>query len=176
VALAGQPIALEAGSRVAGSTPAVVATVATDARGRLSYRAPAGPSRRLRLSYTGIPGRLVPLTRTAQLRVRASSTIHASPRTIRGSGRVGCGSGARTCSRTTWGTRARSSFVCDETHLRAGPGIATLLPMIVLWTAVNFLPAIILAVDAHQHGEPSWTVLLVVFGGFLAPVYFWTRR
>ena len=50
------------------------------------------------------------------------------------------------------------------------------LVLMVLWTAVNFLPAIILAVDAYQHGEPSWTVLLVVFGGFLTPVYFWTRR
>ena len=53
-----------------------------------------------------------------------------------------------------------------------------LLPVLlmVLWTAVNFLPAIILAVDANQHGEPAWTVLLIVFGGFLTPVYFWTRR
>jgi len=48
--------------------------------------------------------------------------------------------------------------------------------LMVLWTAVNFLPAIILALDAHQHGAPGWTVLLVVFGGFLTPVYFWTRR
>ena len=48
--------------------------------------------------------------------------------------------------------------------------------LMVLWTAVNFLPAIILAVDAYQHDSPSWTVLLVVFGGFLTPVYFWTRR
>jgi hypothetical protein len=41
---------------------------------------------------------------------------------------------------------------------------------------VNFLPAIILAVDANTHGEPNWTILLIVFGGFLTPVYFWTRR
>jgi hypothetical protein len=47
--------------------------------------------------------------------------------------------------------------------------------LMVLWTAVNFLPAIILALDAHQH-DPPWTVLLVVFGGFLTPVYYWTRR
>jgi hypothetical protein len=52
------------------------------------------------------------------------------------------------------------------------------LPVIlmVLWTAVNFLPAIILAVDANQHGLQTWTVLLIVFGGFLTPVYFWTYR
>jgi len=48
--------------------------------------------------------------------------------------------------------------------------------LMVLWTMVNFLPAIILAVDANQHDEPAWTVLLIVFGGFLTPVYFWTRR
>ena len=46
----------------------------------------------------------------------------------------------------------------------------------LLWTLVNFVPAIVLAVDANQHDEPSWTVLLVIFGGFLTPVYFWTRR
>jgi hypothetical protein len=53
-----------------------------------------------------------------------------------------------------------------------------LLPVLlmVLWTAVNFLPAIILAVDAYQHGEPGWTVALVMFGGFVTPVYFWTQR
>ena len=50
------------------------------------------------------------------------------------------------------------------------------LLLMVAWTLVNFVPAIILAVDAYQHGAPGWTVLLVVFGGFLTPVYFWTRR
>jgi hypothetical protein len=48
--------------------------------------------------------------------------------------------------------------------------------LMLLWTLTNFFPAIILAVDAYQHDEPSWTVLLVLFGGFLTPVYFWTRR
>jgi hypothetical protein len=48
--------------------------------------------------------------------------------------------------------------------------------LMVLWTMVNFFPAIILAVDANQHDAPAWTVLLIVFGGFLTPVYFWTRR
>jgi hypothetical protein len=53
-----------------------------------------------------------------------------------------------------------------------------LLPALLMlaWTVVNFVPAIILALDANQHDEPSWTVLLVVFGGFLTPVYFWTHR
>jgi hypothetical protein len=48
--------------------------------------------------------------------------------------------------------------------------------LMLLWTLVNFVPAILLAVDAFQHDEPNWTVLLVIFGGFLTPVYFWTRR
>jgi hypothetical protein len=53
-----------------------------------------------------------------------------------------------------------------------------LLPLVlmVLWTAVNFLPAIVLAVDAYEHDDPSWTVVLVIFGGFVTPVFFWTRR
>jgi hypothetical protein len=53
-----------------------------------------------------------------------------------------------------------------------------LLPLLLMlaWTLVNFLPAIILAVDAYQHDSPSWTVLMVIFGGFVTPVYFWTRR
>ena len=46
----------------------------------------------------------------------------------------------------------------------------------VAWTLVNFVPAIILAVDANQHDAPSWTVVLVLFGGFVTPIYFWTRR
>jgi hypothetical protein len=61
--------------------------VTTDAKGRFVYRAPAGPSRRLRFLFAGDP-EFAPLTRTAQMRVRASSTIHASPQTLRGGGRV----------------------------------------------------------------------------------------
>jgi hypothetical protein len=87
VPVAGQGIAVEATSRAAGSSPAVVATVTTDAEGRFTYRAPAGPSRRLRFVFAGASG-LAPLARTAQLRVRASSTIRATPRTLRGGGHV----------------------------------------------------------------------------------------
>jgi len=85
--LAGQAVAVEETSRAAGSSPTVVGTVTTDAKGRFAYRAPAGPSRRVRFVFAGVSG-FAPLTRTAQLRVRASSTIHASPRTLRGDGRV----------------------------------------------------------------------------------------
>jgi hypothetical protein len=87
VALAGQAVAVEQTSRAAGSSPTVVATVTTDAKGRFTYRAPRGPSRRLRLIYAGADG-LAPLTRTAQLRVRATSSIRASRATLRGGGRV----------------------------------------------------------------------------------------
>ena len=48
--------------------------------------------------------------------------------------------------------------------------------LMVAWTLVNFVPSIILAVDANQHDAPSWTVVLVLFGGFVTPIYFWTRR
>ena len=53
-----------------------------------------------------------------------------------------------------------------------------LLPVLLMvaWTMVNFLPAIILAVDAYHHDSATWTVLLIVFGGFLTPVYYWTYR
>jgi hypothetical protein len=87
VPLAGQAVAVEQTSRAAGSSSTVVATVTTDARGRFTYRAPTGPSRRLRFIYAGASG-LAPLTRSAQLRVRATSTIHASRTRLRGGGRV----------------------------------------------------------------------------------------
>ena len=85
--LAGQPIAIESTPRVAGAGPRIVATVTTSSRGGFTYRAPAGVSRTLRFLFNGAAD-LVPLTRTAQLRVRASSTISASPRVLRGRGRV----------------------------------------------------------------------------------------
>ena len=59
--------------------------------------------------------------------------------------------------------------------------VAALLLML-LWTMVNFIPAIVLAVDANQNRSLSdtqrttWTVLLILFGGFVTPVYYWTRR
>jgi uncharacterized membrane protein YhaH (DUF805 family) len=54
--------------------------------------------------------------------------------------------------------------------------------LMVLWTLVNFVPAIVLAVDANQDrslGDTQrtmWTILLVMFGGFVTPAYYWTRR
>jgi hypothetical protein len=83
----GQAVAVQQTLRAPGAVPTVAGNVATDARGRFSYRAPAGPSRQLRFVFAGSPG-LAPLARVAQLRVRASSTIHASRRTLNGGGRV----------------------------------------------------------------------------------------
>ena len=72
---------------MSGATAQVVATVTTDARGGFTYRAPAGVSRTLRFVFGG-GSDLVPLTRSASLRVRASSTISASRRVLSGRGRV----------------------------------------------------------------------------------------
>ena len=70
-----------AAAPVPGAAPATIGTARTDAKGRFAYRAPAGPSRRFRFVFAGSSG-LAPLTRAAQMRVRASSTIHASRRTL----------------------------------------------------------------------------------------------
>jgi hypothetical protein len=85
--LAQQSIGIESTPRVTGASAELVATVSTDARGRFTYRAPAGVSRTLRLIFAGASD-LAPLARTTQLRVRASSTISASRRVLSGRGRV----------------------------------------------------------------------------------------
>jgi hypothetical protein len=70
------------------------------------------------------------------------------------------------------------TFVITLVAAPPADGEFPLVPALLMlaWTLVNFIPAIILAVDANQHDAPSWTVLLVLFGGFVTPVYFWTRR
>ena len=116
--LAGQPIAVDRRRARAGSSPSVVGTVTTDAKGRFTYRAPAGPSRRLRFIFAGVPG-FAPLTRSAQLRVRATSTIHASPARCAAAGavlgaprparrRVPARASSSTCRRSTAAAGARS--------------------------------------------------------------------
>jgi uncharacterized membrane protein YhaH (DUF805 family) len=78
-------------------------------------------------------------------------------------------------------------FIAFVTILIAAPpgdGGFPIVPalLMLLWTLVNFVPAIVLAVDANQDRSLSdsmrtmWTILLVVFGGFVTPVYFWTHR
>jgi hypothetical protein len=85
--IGGRPITIESTPRVSGATRQVVATVTTNSRGRFAYRAPAGVSRTLRFTFGGASD-LVALTRSASLRVRASSTIRASRRVLSGRGRV----------------------------------------------------------------------------------------
>jgi hypothetical protein len=87
VTVTGQPIQVEETVRQTGATPLLVQTLTTDARGRFSFRAEAGPSRRLRFSFPG-GGDALPRTRAASVFVRATSTIHASPRVVAQGGRV----------------------------------------------------------------------------------------
>ncbi len=87
VTVTGQPIQVEQTLRQTGAAPQLLQTLATDARGRFSFRAAAGPSRRLRFSFPG-GGDALPRTRAASVFVRATSTIHASPRVVAQGGRV----------------------------------------------------------------------------------------
>jgi hypothetical protein len=87
VTVTGQPIQVEQTVRETGATPQLVETLVTDARGQFSFRAAAGPSRRLRFFFPG-GGDALPRTRAASLLVRATSTIHASPRVVTQGGRV----------------------------------------------------------------------------------------
>jgi hypothetical protein len=83
VPLAGQPVTIQQTWPAA----AVIGTVATDAKGRFRWKAPAGTSRRLVIAFRGAPD-LVPLSRKARLRVHALSTIHASRHVLHGRGTV----------------------------------------------------------------------------------------
>jgi hypothetical protein len=73
--------------RMTGARPTPGGTAVTDAKGRLSLRLPAGPSRDLRLTFAGRRD-LLPLTRSVSVRVGATSTIRASRRVLGGPGRV----------------------------------------------------------------------------------------
>jgi hypothetical protein len=64
-----------------------VASTVTDTNGRYAVTIPAGPSRTLTVTYPGGPGVLT-RTRSVALRVPASSTLHASVTTLRGSGSI----------------------------------------------------------------------------------------
>jgi hypothetical protein len=87
VTVTGQPIQVQQTVRQTGASSQLVQTLATDARGRCSFRAAAGPSRRLRFSFPG-GGDALPRARAASVFVHATSTIHASPRVISEGGRV----------------------------------------------------------------------------------------
>jgi hypothetical protein len=83
--IAGGPVTVESTPR--GGSSQAVATLTTSSRGGFTYRAPAGVSRTLRFVFAG-GSDLAPLTRTASLQVRASSTITASRTVLSGRGRV----------------------------------------------------------------------------------------
>jgi len=87
VTVTGQPVQVEQTVRQTGAAPQLVQTLTTDARGRFSFRAAVGPSRRLRFSFPG-GGDALPRSRAASVFVRATSTIHASPRVVGQGGRV----------------------------------------------------------------------------------------
>jgi hypothetical protein len=87
VTVTGQPIEVEQTVRQTGAAPQLVQTLTTDARGRFSFRAAAGPSRRLRFTFPG-GGDTLPRSRAASVLVRATSTIHVSPSTVTQGGRV----------------------------------------------------------------------------------------
>jgi hypothetical protein len=87
VPIGGQTVQVERTLHQSGAVAQVIKKVATDARGRFAFRAAAGPSRQLRFVFGGAPDVLA-VARVTGVRVRATSTIHASPRLVARGGRV----------------------------------------------------------------------------------------
>ena len=85
--LAGRRITVSASLRRTGAGRQTLGTTTTGPGGRFSAKVPPGPSRLVRLEFDGEGGGL-PSSRAVSLRVRASSTIRASTRTVRGRARV----------------------------------------------------------------------------------------
>jgi hypothetical protein len=83
----GVPIEITATVRLAGSNAQVIGSTTTSRTGRFSFRVPAGPSRVLRFVFPG-SGDALRSARGLGLRVRASSTIHASRTRLSGGGLV----------------------------------------------------------------------------------------
>ena len=76
-------------SRVPGAATRVVGTpVITDARGRFSYRVPAGPSRTLRFGIRGAGDPKYQCSRLAEISVRARVSLSASRRSVSAGARV----------------------------------------------------------------------------------------
>jgi hypothetical protein len=76
-------------SSAAGSatSPAVRCTLRTDSAGRVDILLPAGPSRRLRVSFPG-DALLLPARGTASVRTRARARLRATPAAVRAGGAV----------------------------------------------------------------------------------------
>jgi hypothetical protein len=87
VGVAGVPIQVERLLRTTGAQPQILRTITTDAKGRFSYFAAGGASRRLRFISPGAAD-VLPTIGAVALQVRATSTIHASRRVLHGRGRV----------------------------------------------------------------------------------------
>jgi hypothetical protein len=81
------PIEVTATVRLAGAHAQVIGSTMTSRTGRFAFRVPAGPSRVLRFVFPG-GGDALPAARGLGLRVRASSTIHASRTRLSGGGLV----------------------------------------------------------------------------------------
>ena len=79
--LAGVPIEVAARADLPGAAFTPVATVTTSPTGRFNYLVPAGQSRVLRFHYAGGP-KIRPQTREVHVRVRASSGIRPSRRSV----------------------------------------------------------------------------------------------
>ncbi len=78
----GAPVGVWAATAIPGATAVRVGTARTDARGRLGWRAPSGPGRRITFRYAGT-GRVFGAQASAVLRVAARTTLVAAPRTNR---------------------------------------------------------------------------------------------
>jgi hypothetical protein len=143
VALAGQRVAVTTTLRQSHAAAQPLRTVTTGRTGRFSFGIPAGPSRRIDVSFGGGLG-LLHRTRSVNLRVPASSTIKADrttlfgAATVRFSGRLGL-FGARLPAggkivvleaeqhgrwSTVASTRARGSRATwhADAHFRGNPG------------------------------------------------------
>jgi hypothetical protein len=81
------PIEVTATVRLAGAHAQVIGSTTTSRTGRFAFRVPAGPSRVLRFVFPGA-GDALRSARGLGLRVRASSTIHASRTRLSGGGLV----------------------------------------------------------------------------------------
>jgi hypothetical protein len=86
-AIANVPIVATTTVSRRGAAAEPAGTALTDARGRFSLKLPAGPSRVVGLTVSG-GGGLLPAVRAVAVRVPASSTIHASRRTVGAGTRV----------------------------------------------------------------------------------------
>ena len=79
--VAGAVVDVAARADIPGAQFQPVATVTTSRTGRFAYLVPAGSSRVYRFDYAGAP-KIRPQSREVEIRVRASSTIRRSPRSV----------------------------------------------------------------------------------------------